>query len=133
MGMMLRVLPTFLALATAGVHAQNSQPLDGIWRFTMQVPDVPFPHYGEVVLKGGAGTWKIFARKAKQMMNIPCIGRVFPLRVLPSEPEFALTFKVEESQILRGCSDVKVALHEVTANRLEGTTGLGYPITLERD
>jgi hypothetical protein len=130
---LLRLVVLSLAIASSGLQAQDSQSLDGTWHFTMQVADVKFPHYGEVVLNGTTGTWKIFARRSKQLLEIPCIGRVFPLKVLPSEPEYVLTFKVLESDVLQGCSDIKVALRAVAANKLEGTTSRGYPITMERD
>ncbi len=130
---MIRLAASLLFLASAGIQAQDPQSLDGTWRFTLQLPDLRFAHNGEVVLNGTSGTWKIFARKNIQMFNIPCIGRPFPITVLPSEPGFVLTFQVQESDIIPGCSNVKVTLRAATANKLEGNTGLGYPITMERD
>ena len=133
MKMMVRLAASSLVLASTGLHAQDAQSLDGTWRFTLRPPESKFPRDGEVVLNGTSGTWKIFARTAVQMFEDPCIGHTFPLTVLPSQPEFVLTFKVHASDAVPGCSNLKVTLHAVTANKLEGSTGLGYPITMERD
>jgi hypothetical protein len=130
---MIRLAASLLLLASTGLRAQEPRSLDGTWRFALQPPDLKFANTGEVVLNGTSGTWKIFARNNIQMFNIPCIGRPFPITVQPSAPGFALTFRVHESDVIPGCSNVKVTLRAVTANKLEGTTGLGYPITMERD
>jgi hypothetical protein len=130
----IRIAACMLLLASTALHADDPpRSFDGHWSFTIQPPDLAFPNTGEVTLDGTTGTWKIFARKTKQMLNVPCIGRPFALTVLHSEPGVALVFQVHESDVIVGCSNVKVTLHAVSANRLEGNTGNGSPITMERD
>ena len=132
MKMMVRLASCLLALASLDLLAQDSHSFDGTWRFTLRPPLSRLPRTGEVVLNGTSGTWKMFARTNVDMFENPCVGHTFSLTVLPSEEGAALTFQVHESDTYPGCSNVKVTLHALSANTLEGTTGLGYPVTMER-
>jgi len=127
------LLISTLALATNGLQAQDLPSFDGTWRMTMQHPDASRPRDGEIVLKGTSGTWKIYARKNLETINNPCVGTAFPLTILPSTPDVALTFRVIESEIVMGCPDFEPTMHWVTAHKLEGKTHGGTVITMERD
>jgi len=129
-----RHLVAILALACAGIGAlAQDTSLDGTWRMTIVPPGAKRESFGFVELNGASGRWEIFAHTAVQMMENPCMGHIFNLTVEPSEPDVALTFRVHAREVITGCPNPKVTLRMVGPNKLEGYTGLGAPVTLERN
>ena len=63
--------------------------------------------------------------------DFPCIGRVFRITgVSPSD--FDVSFKVEASEVVRGCEDHQISLVKVSDNSLEGQLSSGGNIRLTR-
>ena len=85
----------------------------------------------ELVLKGGAGTWRLYARGATAAKNNPCLLKSFPVSVQKSTAD-ELRIHVDGPDVISGCPEFTVTLKPTGDNALEGTTRRGGTVHIER-
>ena len=111
------LLPGFFVW-TAFASAQQPGLYDGKWSATFKSQSGLSDH-GELVLSGQGGTWKFISIHGHQMSRYPCVDRELPVTVRSSSPE-ELTFAIEASKAVAGCTDRSVAVKRVDDKTLEG-------------
>lgn len=124
------VLLACVFAATASAQDAAVTSYDGTWAISGTSPEGRTIN-AELVLKGDAGTWRIFARNANAMKNNPCLMKNFPVAVQKSTAD-ELTLRVDGSKVVPGCNDFTATLKPVGGNALDGTTEGGGTLHIER-
>ena len=126
---MVKKLFTLLFLAvlalplSTGAFAQDApNKYDGTWSGTCNVP-------ADLEIKGQGGTWTPHANKGITKNN-PCAALPKPVTVESSTAD-RLVIKINGSQALQGCTDLKLAFHPTDATHIEITRAPGSTTTTE--
>ncbi len=110
--------------------AQEASLYDGKWTATYKAQNGK-SYNAELVLKGTAGTWKWLLNRGAQAGRATCINHDFPVTVQNSSPS-ELTFNIEASKTIQGCTDRTVTVKLVDDKNLDGKFTDGTAVTLNR-
>ncbi|MEO8080593.1 MAG: hypothetical protein ABI641_08685 [Caldimonas sp.] len=113
-------------LAWSVTQAQPAGVYDGIWTVTFDGSRTAGLQ-GTVVIKDGAGTWKVQAEDRKN----PCVGRESPITVKTASAD-ELVFEVNRSKMLAGCKDFTMKFRKVDDKAMAGKTIDGRAVSLVR-
>jgi hypothetical protein len=119
-----------MTLLATIAFAQEASLYDGKWTATYKAQDGT-SHNAELVLKGTAGTWKWVFNKVARAGRAVCVNREFPVTVQNSSPS-ELTFNIEASKTIQGCTDRTVTVKLVDDKNLDGKFSDGTAVTLTR-
>ena len=125
------LLAAAIAIATAA-SAQDAAntSYDGTWAVSATTPEGRSYH-AELVLKADGGSWRVFASGGGAMKNNPCLMKDFPVTVRTSSAD-ELAFRVDGSKVIAGCPDFSATLKPADNNALDGHTGGGGTLHIER-
>lgn len=106
-----------LAIALVAVLPAWSQPgrFEGAWQADF-IGSTGLPRSGTVTVQGQAGQWDMDTRSRDN----PCVGLAAPIAVRSDGPE-GLTFDIQRSKVIPGCSDTVMRLVADGADTLTGT------------
>lgn len=125
---MLVTLAAAVFVVTALAQDAASAFYDGTWAMTGTSAEGR-PINAELVLKGDAGTWRLFAAGGRAQKGNPCLMKDFPVDVRKSTVD-ELTFHVDGPKVVAGCNEFTATLRP--ANALDGSTQGGGTLHIER-
>ena len=120
----------FAATATASAQDAAVASYDGTWAMSGTSNEGRTIN-AELVLKGDAGTWRLFARGGTATKNNPCLMKNFPVTVQKSTAD-ELTIHVDGPKVVPGCNEFTATLKPAGSNALEGATEGGGTLRIER-
>ncbi len=116
--------------AAAWTQDAPAASYDGTWAVSGTSRD-GYALNAELVLKGDLGTWRAYARSGTAAKNNPCLLKTFTVTIQKSTVD-ALKFHVNGASQIAGCPDFSATLRPTASGALDGGTGAGTVIHLER-
>jgi hypothetical protein len=118
-----------VGLWSAAAVAQEPGALNGKWSATF-VGLGGGDREAELVVSDAGGTWRDFS-KGHQAKNNKCFGHEFPVAI-QSRSATEMTFEVNASSVLEGCTDMVATVKVVDGKTLEGNFRNGIALKLTR-